>query len=236
MPARRASTRIVVAATLIGCAACVLLIGTVVRGRPPWAGTVPVSGAVDDALAVQVPPVGTVTPRAEPDTPVLGPENGAARIPDSLEAAAAIDDLRSRQLLIPVDDVEAGALHSSFSDARSGGRTHEAIDILAPRHTPVRAVEHGTIEKLFTSNAGGLTIYQFDPDRRYTYYYAHLDRYATGLQEGKAVRRGEIIGYVGTSGNAPPETPHLHFAIFLLHADRRWWEGDPVDPFQVWAG
>src|SRR5204862_4412166 len=101
------------------------------------------------------------------------------------------------------------------------------------RHTPIRAVEDGTIAKLFNSKAGGITIYQFDPDRAFCYYYAHLQRYAPGLHDGQQVSRGDIIGYVGTTGNAPPDTPHLHFAIFQLGADKRWWQGRPIDPYLV---
>jgi peptidoglycan LD-endopeptidase LytH len=141
--------------------------------------------------------------------------------------------LRNRRLTIPVEGVERSALIRSYADARSGGRQHEAIDILAPRNTPVRAVEAGTIAKLFTSRYGGLTIYQFDPDQKFIYYYAHLERYGPDLKEGLEVRRGQVIGYVGTSGNAPPNTPHLHFAIFRAQEPPRWWEGMPLDPYDV---
>ena len=95
------------------------------------------------------------------------------------------------------------------------------------------AVDDGTIAKLFLSKPGGITIYQFDPTDTYAYYYAHLSRYAKGLEEHEAVERGQVIGYVGTTGNAPPETPHLHFAIFRLTEQKRWWEGTPIDPFDV---
>ena len=108
--------------------------------------------------------------------------------------------------------------------------------MLAPRNTPVHAVENGTIAKLFTSKAGGLTIYQFDPDRRLCYYYAHLERYADGLNDGQTVSQGDVIGYVGTTGNAPANTPHLHFAVFELNADQHWWQGRPIDPYQVFKG
>lgn len=112
-------------------------------------------------------------------------------------------------------------------------RRHGAIDILAPRGTPVFAADDGVVKKLFTSHAGGLTIYQFDPDARWCYYYAHLDGYAAGLREGQQVHRGEVIGYVGTSGNAPRNTPHLHFAVVRLDPDRRWWGGTPTDPYPL---
>lgn len=141
--------------------------------------------------------------------------------------------LRNRRLIIPVENVERSALVRSYADARSGGRRHEAIDIPAPRNTPIRAVEAGSIARLFTSRFGGLTIYQFDPEKQFIYYYAHLERYATDLEEGEQVRRGETIGYVGTSGNAPPNTPHLHFAIFKALEPPRWWEGLPLDPYDV---
>jgi murein DD-endopeptidase MepM/ murein hydrolase activator NlpD len=143
---------------------------------------------------------------------------------------AAIDRLQDKNLLLPVDGVDRTDLRQSFAESRNG-RSHEAIDILAPRNTPVRAVTDGHIAKLFSSERGGLTVYQFDTDERYCYYYAHLEAYADGLAEGMRVKRGQIIGYVGTSGNAPPDTPHLHFAIFVLSPEKRWWEGTPIDPY-----
>ncbi|MBA3295645.1 MAG: M23 family metallopeptidase [Acidobacteria bacterium] len=107
------------------------------------------------------------------------------------------------------------------------------MDILAPTGTPVKAVEAGRIARLFFSKAGGITIYQFDPTERFCYYYAHLDRYATGLREGDRVKQGQVVGYVGVSGNAPKNTPHLHFAVFRLNADKKWWEGVPIDPYEI---
>lgn len=155
----------------------------------------------------------------------------AAHRPDLSAGAVPAED--SGRPMIPVVGVAPEALRPSFDDARSGNRRHEAIDILAPRGTPVVAAVDGRIVKLFTSAAGGLTIYQFDEAETFCYYYAHLDAYATPLAEGQVVRRGDLIGYVGTTGNAPPDTPHLHFAINELGPDRRWWEGDPIDPYPV---
>jgi murein DD-endopeptidase MepM/ murein hydrolase activator NlpD len=147
---------------------------------------------------------------------------------------ASPSELEERDLLRPIEGVDRATLTRQFSDPRgSGARRHEAIDILAPRNTPVRAVEAGTIARLFHSNAGGNTIYQFDPSERFSYYYAHLERYAEGLKEGDRVQKGQVIGYVGTSGNARKDTPHLHFAIFRLTEQKRWWEGTPIDPFDV---
>jgi len=146
-----------------------------------------------------------------------------------------IAELRRHHLRLPIEGVDVDAMESGFGERRGGGeRGHEAVDILAPRHTPVHAVEGGRIAKLFFSKAGGTTIYQFDPTERYCYYYAHLQRYAADLREGQEVSAGDVIGYVGTSGNAPPDTPHLHFGIFELTDARRWWEGKPLDPYLVY--
>ena len=169
---------------------------------------------------------------AEGDIPKGGaPAIAPAPVPTGLPD---LDELRGRRLAVPVEGIDRKTLRDSFAEGRTG-HVHEAIDILAPRGTPVVAVEDGRIEKLFTSKQGGLTIYQFDPSRRYCYYYAHLDRYAAGLTQGQAVKRGQVIGYVGISGNAPPKTPHLHFTIFKLAEDKRWWKGAPINPFPLWA-
>ncbi|MDI1273205.1 M23 family metallopeptidase [Polaromonas sp.] len=136
-----------------------------------------------------------------------------------------------------MQEVSARDLRDTFADGRdSNQRGHEAIDIHAPRGTPVLAVDDGRIVKLFLSKPGGITIYQFDATDKLAYYYAHLDRYAEGLAEGQTVRRGNVIGYVGSSGNASPEAPHLHFAIFHLGPEKQWWKGEPVNPFEPLGG
>ena len=137
------------------------------------------------------------------------------------------------KILIPVVGIRPDQLRDTFSQARSGGRVHRAIDILAPRGTPVIAAVDGTIRKLFTSAAGGLTIYQFDQAEERVYYYAHLDRYELTIAEGMFVAQGTVIGYVGTTGNAPPDAPHLHFAIEVLPPTKEWWKGTPVNPYPV---
>ncbi|HXE79370.1 MAG TPA: M23 family metallopeptidase [Vicinamibacterales bacterium] len=144
----------------------------------------------------------------------------------------ALDDLAGRELIVPVHGVTRDELRRRFTESRNG-RGHEAIDILAPRRTPVLAASAGRIAKLYASERDGLTIYQFDRSERFCYYYARLERYAEGLRENMSVERGQVIGYVGTSGNAPPDTPHLHFAIFSLGPQKRWWEGTPIDPYPV---
>jgi murein DD-endopeptidase MepM/ murein hydrolase activator NlpD len=178
---------------------------------------------------VEVRPAAAPPPAPAPKVPL--PPASEAPKPESLPDAIAL--LRSRRLTLPVKDLDRKDLRSSFDEARSGGRRHEALDILSPRNTPVLAVEDGTIARLFTSKAGGITVYQFDPTSRFAYYYAHLQKYADGLKDGDRVKRGQVLGYVGTTGNAPPETPHLHFAIFKLGDDRKWWQGTALDPYAV---
>ena len=145
---------------------------------------------------------------------------------------AAVADLQTRRLTVPVAGITPSQLVGSFEVPRGSSR-HEALDIMAPRGTPVVAVEDGRVVKLFESRTGGLTLYQFDPAERVAYYYAHLDRYADGILQGQALKRGRTIGYVGSTGNADPAAPHLHFAIFVLGPERRWWEGTPLDPHAV---
>ncbi|MBB4706687.1 endopeptidase [Xanthomonas arboricola] len=139
-------------------------------------------------------------------------------------------------LLIPVQGIGSGQLQDTFTDARSEGRVHDAIDILAPTGTPVIAVADGTVEKLFNSERGGLTVYQFDPNGTYCYYYAHLERYADGLAEKQAIKRGQVIGYVGSTGNADPAAPHLHFEIHRLGPEKQWWKGEVLNPYPVLHG
>ena len=151
----------------------------------------------------------------------------SAQVQASEDGAAL---LAARPLVIPVQGIAPGDLVDTYTQGR-GNRTHEAIDIMAPRGTPVYAVDDGTLVKLFTSKPGGLTLYHFDPDRKLAYYYAHLDRYAEGVKEGMKLRRGDLIGYVGVTGNANPDGPHLHFAVFRLGPEKRWWQGEPVNPY-----
>jgi murein DD-endopeptidase MepM/ murein hydrolase activator NlpD len=138
-------------------------------------------------------------------------------------------------LLIPVAGVKPGELVDTFADARGSGRVHDAIDIMAPRGTPVLAASDGRLVKLFTSVPGGLTLYQFDPTGTYAYYYAHLDAYAPDLHEGSELKRGDVIGRVGSTGNASAEAPHLHFAVFVLGPERHWWQGTAIDPYPLLA-
>jgi len=210
------------------------------RGRPPvlWLAAAAGVGFFAGMAAMSASPR-LITARAplaverghEARTEAVGPVPVPAERP--VIAADPIEDLRSRHLQLPVEGLTREELQDTFNETRGGDRRHEALDIVAPRDTPVLAVDDGTIAKLFLSKPGGITIYQFDPTSTYAYYYAHLSRYAEGLREHAAVARGQVIGYVGTTGNAPPETPHLHFAIFLLTDRKRWWEGMAIDPYPI---
>jgi peptidoglycan LD-endopeptidase LytH len=173
----------------------------------------------------------------DPPAPLRPAAAAKPQVASPAQATTLVDadvvELRRRRLPIPVAGVAASSLVPTFHQPR-GNREHEALDILAPRGTPAVAVEESRVEKLFTSERGGLTVYLFDRSGTYCYYYAHLDRYADDLQEGDVVPRGHIVGYVGTTGNAPPETPHLHFAVFKLGPEKHWWEGTPIDPYAIW--
>jgi len=168
---------------------------------------------------------------AAPSAPV--PWIGEPGVP---AAAPVASTAGATGLLVPVQGIRADALHDTFGDARGSDRSHEALDIMAPAGTPVLAVADGHVEKLFDSDRGGLTIYQFEPSGRWCYYYAHLQAYAPGLAEGATLKRGQVIGYVGSSGNADPAAPHLHFAVFALTPERQWWTGAPVNPYPLLAG
>jgi murein DD-endopeptidase MepM/ murein hydrolase activator NlpD len=173
-----------------------------------------------------------------PAPPEIAPKTDLTKpsLPNTVEGQVQGDSapLFDRALGSPIVGLSPSSIQDTFDQARDKGeRKHEATDILAPRGTPVVAVDTGVVAKLFTSKAGGLTVYQFDPSQNYAYYYAHLDRYAEGLTEGKVLKKGDVLGYVGTTGNADPNTPHLHFAIFELGPEKRWWEGRPINPYPL---
>ena len=195
--------------------------------RTPEARPVPSARPVPErtpARTAAAEPVRAPEPTA---TPVAAAE-ASDTAPDSASPA-----LGASGLLIPVQGKTRADLVDTFTDARSQGRLHDAIDIMAQAGTPVLAVADGQVEKLFTSERGGLTLYQFEPSGKYAYYYAHLERYTPGLAEKQSIKRGQVIGYVGSTGNANPSAPHLHFAIFVLGPERHWWEGTAINPYPL---
>jgi peptidoglycan LD-endopeptidase LytH len=206
---------------------------------PPPAEAQP-SAAAPAPTTTFLPEPAPFTFPAEPPSPtpppldIHSPNEPPRSLPNPPADLTDYDRLRPRDLAIPVQGLTPRDIKDNFAELR-GTRPHEAIDMLAPRGTPVVAVAEGTVKKLFTSDRGGLTVYQFDPEQLYCYYYAHLDRYAEGLVEGKHLNKGDLVGYVGTSGNAPANTPHLHFTIFRLGPEKHWWEGTPINPYPLWA-
>jgi len=144
--------------------------------------------------------------------------------------------VRPSGLALPVVGIKPEQLTDTYDAARGAGRRHDALDIMAPEGTPVIAAADGTIEKLFNSVRGGLTIYERSTDGKWIYYYAHLSAYAPGLAEGQQVKRGQVIARVGHTGDASPDGPHLHFAINQMAAGERWWNGTAINPYPLLAG
>ena len=234
----------------VGVVVCGLAAGPLQGQEPPR----PASDLQPTGAVVLLPPSGDAavapSPQGSQDLePAVGPEAipapDTAPSPSGLAAPALSGlngcipdlpndpDLARKSLLVPVLGIVRSQLRDSFVQRRSGGRTHHAIDIMAPRNTPILAIEDGTIVKLTYNWLGGITLYQLDLTGIYAYYYAHLERYAPGLTAGQPVQRGQVIGYVGTSGNAPKNAPHLHFAIYRLPEQRSSWLGQPINPFEI---
>jgi murein DD-endopeptidase MepM/ murein hydrolase activator NlpD len=168
---------------------------------------------------------------ARPTVPAPASPASPASPPGPPVSAEDLAYLKARQLLLPVANVRARSLRSSFSDPRDGGaRTHFALDIMAPRGTPVLAADDGRVWTVRSNALGGLTVYTTDPADRFVFYYAHLDSYHPSLADGRALLKGDTLGFVGTTGNAPADVPHLHFQVARIGPDRRWWTGTPIDP------
>ncbi len=148
-------------------------------------------------------------------------------------ATVADATLASHDLLLPVAGVSPDQLQDSFDVPREGNRFHHAIDIMAPRGTPVLAADDGRVLRVSSNTLGGLTVYTIDRSGQFVYYYAHLEGYARGLKAGRIVFKGDTLGYVGTTGDAPDNTPHLHFQILRMPPNGKYWEGDPIDPFPL---
>lgn len=151
-------------------------------------------------------------------------------------SASGIESLAGRRLVVPVDGIHPSQLRDTFDDGRGPGRRHKAIDIMAPRGTRVLAADDGRVAKISSNAGGGLSAYLVDPSGRLVYYYAHLDGYAAGLREGQEIRKGDLIGFVGSTGNAPESAPHLHFAVLVLASEKRWWGGEALNPYAALVG
>lgn len=173
------------------------------------------------------PPTPEPVPVATPSPPSVTADSAAApSAPPRATSAVAL--LGNRVLMVPVDGIEPGKVRDSYN-ARRGSGIHASIDILAPLGTPVIAADDGRILKLRWNASGGITIYALDREERVVYYYAHLDAYRDGLREGAPVTQGDLLGFVGATGNAPKEVPHLHFQVMRYRGNGQWWAGEPVD-------
>ena len=182
-------------------------------------------------------PLESAGPDGESPSPMLGTvvmAGSPAAAATDASRSRDIDRLRWHHLQIPVAGVPSTKLEDTFRDDRDGGaRVHNAIDILAPRNTPILAADDGEILRMSSNALGGITIFATDRDRQFVYYYAHLDHYDPAMYAGRRLTKGETIGYVGTTGNAPKNIPHLHFQIMRWPADGKYWIGEPINPFPV---
>ena len=203
------------------------------------------SGCIQTLAPVEVPVAGgaapATAPRAgaspEPDAPTPD-ANPAPAAPPATTARPALVTvanaaLLSHALIIPVAGVAADKLEDSFDSPREGERVHHAIDIVAPRGSPVLAADDGRVLRVSSNTLGGLTVYTVDKSGEFVYYYAHLEGYARGLAAGNIVFKGDTLGFVGTTGDAPDNLPHLHFQILRMPPNGKYWEGDPIDPFPL---
>lgn len=175
-------------------------------------------------------PDGESPPPTAPISPPPAPVPAGVK---DLERTRDIARLRDRHLLIPVAGVGPEHLQDTFTDARDGDRVHNAIDILAPRNTPILAADDGVILRMSSNALGGITIFAADVDRQFVYYYAHLDHYDPDMYAGRKLSKGDRIGYVGTTGNAPKNVPHLHFQIMRWPEDGKYWVGEPINPYPL---
>jgi len=150
-----------------------------------------------------------------------------------MSGSETVNYILGRGLIVPVAGVAVSQLQDSFDEGRDEGRVHRALDILAPRGTPVLSADDGRILRVRPNKLGGNTVYATDPQGRVVYYYAHLDAYQPGLTEGATIARGDVLGIVGTTGNAPKDTPHLHFQVMRMPADGKYWDGEAINPYPL---
>ena len=235
----RARVLLIAAAAFAALAALVWYLSTRYWSQPatplqPPRGTETITTPTPARPSPTVSPAATETPTpanapspAAPSAPSASPTQGPP------QPAGGPASVAPSGLVIPVAGIRPEQLQDTFSSARSEGRRHDAIDIIAPRGTPVLAAANGRVVRLFQSVKGGLTLYQLGTDDRTVYYYAHLERYADGLAEGRFARRGETIGYVGDTGNATPGNYHLHFQIYTVTDPKKFWNGENLNPYNL---
>jgi len=221
-----------VAGAVLGAAALFVFLRQLPQEAAPVVAVAPAATPAASPGPMAALPAAPVvqTDLTEADLPL---RPAAREFPPVAPLAAGSEPVAAPKLLVPVEGIQASALTDTFDQPRGKERHHEALDIMAPKGSKVLAVADGKLVKLFNSKPGGLTIYQFDPSEKFAYYYAHLDRYADGIKEGMPLKRGDLIGYVGSTGNADPAAPHLHFAVVELTAEKQWWKGIALNPYPL---
>jgi murein DD-endopeptidase MepM/ murein hydrolase activator NlpD len=231
----RTRASLALAVVISASAACVVSPAGNSNGNAPQTNATSVTNTTNSSSAAATPslevspfPQASATPQ-QGTTPAPAP-------PQSEPTPAGTGAEIPASLLIPVAGVRAEDLRDTFTEARSEGRVHNSIDIIAPKGTPVLAAADGRVVKLFQSAKGGTTVYQRGTDGKTIYYYAHLDRYADGLAENREVRRGDVLGYVGDTGNATPGNFHLHFSIWITEDPKRYWDGVNLNPYPLLTG
>lgn len=219
--------------TVLGVIALFIYLRKVGSEAPP---PVVIPAAVSVPAAPLPPPAAALPAAPEVPTDLTEADLPIRPAASEVPAIARVDGVTSSaavKLMIPVEGIKPADISDNYNQPRGTDRIHEALDIMAPKGTRVFATADGKVAKLFNSKQGGLTVYQFDPTETYAYYYAHLDRYADGIKEGDVLKRGDLLGYVGVTGNSDPNGPHLHFAVFELTAEKQWWKGTPVNPYPL---
>ncbi len=202
---------------------------TRIHGGPQWTAEERAELQSDTAHGITEIDTSIVRMPELPAPPAGTSSSAAATTSGSAASGAGLGPL-----IVPVRGIETSQLRDTYDEMRGGNtRTHEALDIPAPRGTPVLSATGGRVLKLFDSKAGGKMVYAADSSEHFILMYAHLDSYANGLAEGQPLTRGQVLGAVGTTGNAPPNLPHLHFAIARSNDVKVWWKGAPVNPYPL---
>jgi murein DD-endopeptidase MepM/ murein hydrolase activator NlpD len=218
-----------------------VILVTIVAGacaRPVLYYPTPESAGIKPSPASAPASASASAPTAAPVT-TAGATPGGVPVPADPAASSAMTDaeyLLLRHILVPVAGADMSRVEDTFNDARDGDRVHHAIDILAPRGTPILAADDGRILRMSTNTLGGISMYTVDPNTRLVYYYAHMDHYNDAMSPGRTIVKGDTLGFVGTTGNAPKDTPHLHFQVMRWPSDGKYWNGEPIDPFEALGG
>jgi peptidoglycan LD-endopeptidase LytH len=197
------------------------------------------AGCARPVLYYPTPESAGVSPPKAGATTTASPVATAAvttSAPVATTMSADVEYLVSRHILLPVAGADISKVEDTFFEGRDGDRVHRALDILAPRGTPILSADDGKILRMSTSALGGICMYTIDAQSRLVYYYAHMDHYNDAMSPGRSIVRGDTLGFVGTTGNAPKDTPHLHFQVMRWATDGKYWNGEPIDAYEALGG